>query len=457
MIDICCPGLPGSGAVQKGRDNEVTDMHCAFCGSEVPDNARFCIECGKEMIRPVSGETIFYTQEVTHETETVGKDIAESRPEDKLFSKSERRILIVVGIVVGLAVIALLMTWGFMSLQKQLAKNRSDKTKDETTDAAAVLTQATTSAESAASSESTTVASETTLSAQEINDAILNAYFADTLIPLHGEADLSPFELGCEWYAGFMDLQEFMPEDRKGIVSSQKEDLNGDGIDELMVVISGTFADPVEHYTEDSGGYTYVTHYDGIEIKIFRVVGGTVQEMISDNKTMVYDDIFMYPSQAAMQICILESGGNKYIYVLRYNSYIVEGSTDIFFHDFYEVTDTGIHCWSSTKTFDGKIFDELDRETGFSGGALLFDIWDGDILEDYFEAIRARLEPFGLDCSFMNDYYAEIVADDSFMEYTYSDGMNQSKTPLSDLIDNIQVIAMVDGVYNDYVQTYDIS
>lgn len=432
-------------------------MHCAFCGYEVPENARFCISCGKEILRPFPEETIFVTPEVTHETEDVVKVAAESKPEDKLFSKSERRILVVVGIVVGLAVIALLMTWGFMSLQKQLSKNRSDKAEGETTDAAATQTVATTSTESEAPGETTTVATETTLSAQELNTAILDAYYSDTLIPLYGEADLSSFELECAWYAGFMDLQEFMPENRKGIVNSHKEDLNGDGIEELMVVISGTFGDPIVHYTEDEGEYTYETHYDGIEIKVFRVVGGTVEEMISDNKAMVYDDIFMYPSQAAMQVCILNSGGNKYIYVLRYNSYINEGSTDIFYHEFYEVTDTGIHCWSSTKTFDGKIYDELDQETGFSGGELLFDIWDGDVLTDYYGAIRARLEPFGLDCSFMDDYYAEIIADDTIMEFTYSEGLNQSKTPLSDLIDNIRVITMVDGVYNNYVQTYDIS
>jgi hypothetical protein len=432
-------------------------MHCAFCGSEVPDNARFCLSCGKEIMRPGSSDTIFVTQEATEETKAPEIDAGESRPDDRLFSRGERRILVIVGIIAGLAVLALLMTWGILSIRKQLQQNRSDKANETIEDTTATQTQVTTASEAVASSESTTIATESTLSAQEINAAVLDDYYTGTLIPMYGEADVSPFDLECGWYAGFMDLLEFMPEDRKGIVNRLKEDLDGDGIDELMVVISGTFGSPIEHYTETDGGYTYWTHYDGIEIKIFRVVGGTVQEMISDNKEMVYDDLFMYPSQAAIQICILENGGNKYIYVMRYNSYINEGSTDIFNHDFYAVEETGIRCLSSTKTYNGKIYDELELSSGFSGGELIFSIWDGDILEDYYGALRARLEPFGLDCSWMDAYYDEIIADDTISEFTYSDGLNQSGTPLEDLIDNIRVITIVDGVYNDYVQTYDIS
>lgn len=434
-------------------------MHCAFCGYEVPENARFCLSCGKEILRPDPVDTIFVTQETPVEMAVPEIAEVESRPDDRLFSKKERRILLIVGIIAGLSVLVLFMTWGILSIQKQLQDNRDNKSGNASLDPNdnATVSQATTATESEASSESTTVVTETTLSAQEINAAILDDYYAGTLVPLYGEADMSPFSLECEWYAGFMDLQEFTPENRKGIVASRKEDLNGDGAQELMVVISETFGSPIEHFTETDGGYTYWTHYDGIEIKIFCVVGGTVQEMISDNKEMIYDDVFMYPSDAAMQICILENGGNKYIYVMRYNSYINEGSTDIFIHDFYEVTDTGIHCWSSTKTYDGKIYDELDLESGFSGGEMIFSIWDGDVLEDYYEAIRAQLEPFGLDCSWMDSYYNEIAAYDIVGDYTSSTGENQSKTPLSDLIDNIRVITIVDGVYNDYVQTYDIN
>ena len=434
-------------------------MHCTFCGYEVPENARFCLSCGKEVLQPGPSDTIFVTQETTGETDAPGIAAGESRPDKRPFSKIERRILLIVGIITGLAVLSLVMTWGILSVQKQLQDNRSDKSGTESPDPddSTTLTQATTASESAAQSESTTGAAETTLSAQEINAAILDDYYTGTLIPLYGEADMSPFSLECAWYAGFMDLQEYTPENRKGIVSRHKEDLNGDGVDELMVVICGTFGSPIQHFTETDGGYTYWTHYDGIEIKIYRVVGGTVQEMISDNQTMVFDDVFMYPSQAAMQICILESGGNKYIYVMRYNSYINEGSTDIFMHNFYEVNETGIHCWSITKTYNGKIHDELVHTSGFSGGELIFSIWDGDVLEDYYGAIRAQLEPFGLDCSWMDSYYDEIMVDDTIYNITYSDGLNQSKTPLSDLIDNIRVITIVDGVYDDYVQTFDIS
>jgi hypothetical protein len=427
-------------------------MHCAFCGYEVPENARFCVSCGKDILRPVPLDTIFVTQETTGKTDAPVTDTGESRPDHRLFSKPKRRILVIAGMIAGLAVLSLVMTWGILSVQKQLQDNRSNNASLDPDDSA-TLTQVTTASVSATQSE--TMATETTLSAQEINAAILDDYYTGTLVPLYGEADLSPFHLVCERDGGAVDLQEFMPENRKGIVESIKEDLNGDGVEELMVVISRTFAEPLI-YTQSNIDHIVEFHYDGIEIKLFQVVGGTVQEMISDNRAMIFDDVFMNPSDTAMQICILENGGEKYIYIMMYFLHSNDSGTDIFRHEFYDVTETGIHCVSGTRTYDGKIYDVLDLSSGSPFGELIFSIWGTDLLEDYYGAIRARLEPFGLDCSWMDSYYDQIMSASTIDDSTYSHGLNQSKTPLSDLIDNIRVIVMVDGVNDGDIQTFDI-
>jgi hypothetical protein len=99
----------------------------------------------------------------------------------------------------------------------------------------------------------------------------------------------------------------------------------------------------------------------------------------------------------------------------------------------------------------------IDPSSAETGGELVFSIWDGNALEDYYGAIRARLEPFGLDCSWMDSYYNEIAAYDIMDDYTSSTGENQSGTPLSDMIGNIKVITIVRGVNDDDTQTYDIS
>ncbi len=179
--------------------------------------------------------------------------------------------------------------------------------------------------------------------------------------------------------------------------------------------------------------------------------------MLSDNRAMVFDDVFMYPSKVAMQICILESGGIKYIYILAYTYHDQEGGTDIFNHEFYEVSETGIHCASTTRTRDGIIYDVLDSTSGDLWGTVIFNIWDGDLLENYYTAIRARLEPFGLDCSFMDSYYSEIAAYDMVDSITSSTGSNNTGIPLSDQIGNIRVITIVNGTNDDSTQTYDIS
>lgn len=433
-------------------------MNCSFCGYEVPDNSRFCLNCGKEIILQNSSDTIFVTQEATVETDAPDINSNDSQSEDRLFSKGQRRLLVIVGIIVALALVIVGITWGIVSIKNQLAQNRANELEEERliAEGTSVQTQVTTVSETVIQSESTTVATETTLSAQEINAYILDEYYAGTLVPLYGQADLSPVSLVCEWYGGASDLQEFMPEDRKGIVKSIKEDLNGDGIEELIVVISRTFADP-NIYTDSSIDHIVEFHHDGIEIKVFQVVGGTVQEMISDNRAMILDDLFMHPSDTAIQICILESAGEKCIYVMRYTTYINESGTDIFWHEFYDVTATGIHCVSGTRTQDGIIYDELDLSSGDAWGTSIFSIWGTDLLENYFNAIKARLEPFGLDCSWMDSYYNEISSASTISNYTYSEGLNQSKTPLSDLIGNIRVITFINGTNENDVQTYSIS
>lgn len=434
-------------------------MHCVFCGFEVPDHSRFCLNCGKEVNLPDSADTIFVTPETSNEAPERRPDGDEDRGEESLFTKGQQRLLIIVGIVAALALVSVGITWGIVSAKKQLAQKRADELREEMliTKATTIQTRITTVSETVSQSQSTTVATETTLSAQEINAAILDDYYAGTLVPLYGEANLSPVSLICEWYGGASDLQEFMPEDRKGIIKSIREDLNGDGAEELMVVISRTFDPPVV-YTESGNDHINEVHYDGIEIKVFQVVSGTVQEMISDNKAMIFNDRFMFPSNSVMQICILENGGEKYIYVLMHDSYINESGTDIFRHEFFDVTANGIHCASGTRTRDGIIYDELDLSAGDSWGTTIFSIWGTDLLENYYNAIKARLEPFGLDCSFMDSYYNEIQSGSTIYDYTYSDGLNQSKTPLSDLIGNIRVIALIDGTNDDNdVQTYSFS
>jgi len=450
--------MRSSGADQKGRVNEVNYMQCAFCGYEMPDNSRYCLSCGKEVILPNSTDTIFVTPDTTGETNDFVMERREKYAEDQLFSIGQRRLLVIVGIITALALVLVVITWGIVSFRNQLAQKRAAELKEEraATEVTSAQTLVTTVSESVIPSESTTVATETTLSAQEINTTLLDDYLTGTLIPLYGQADLSPFSLISEWNAGFADLREFMPENRKGILNSIKEDLDGDGVEELMVVIGRTFATPETH-TDPYDNYTYEIHYDGVEIKVFQVISGAVQEMLSDNKAMVFDDVFMYPSEMAMQICILENGAEKYIYVMAYNMYIGEGGTDIFRHEFYEVTETGIHCASATKTYNGKIYDVIDPSSAETGGELVFSIWDGNALVEYYGAIRARLEPFGLDCSWMDSYYNEIAAYDIMDDYTSSTGENQSGTPLSDMIGNIKVITIVSGVNDDYTQTYDIS
>lgn len=429
-------------------------MKCVFCGSEVPGNARFCLNCGKEILRTGSEETIFVSPDSSIENDARGKHT--EVPKEPLFSIKQQRILVVTGIIAAAALVMLGIIWGIVSIRNGLRDHKDGiKGRDfSAVSQTSLQTMGTTA--SVTTSQSETVPTETTLSPQEINSILLDDYLEDTLIPLYGQADLSPFTLTYQWYAGFSDLTQFMPEDRKGIVTSTKEDLNGDGMEEMLVVIARTFAPPETH-TDPHTSYTYETHFDGIEVKVFHVVSGVVQEMLSDNRAMVFDDVFMYPSKVAMQICILESGGIKYIYILAYTYHDQEGGTDIFNHEFYEVSETGIHCASTTRTRDGLIYDVLDSTSGDLWGTVIFNIWDGDFLENYYTAIRARLEPFGLDCSFMDSYYSEIAAYDMVDSITSSTGSNNTGIPLSDQIGNIRVITIVNGTNDDSTQTYDIS
>ena len=299
---------------------------------------------------------------------------------------------------------------------------------------------------------SATEPAETTISQLEAETSTYNTFLADTLVPTYGLADFEVFRLNCEWWAGFMDLHEFMPEDRKGIVSARIEDLNGDGSAEMIVVISGTFADPVVN-TSEYDDYVYETHYDGIEIKIYHLVGGVVQELLCDNRSLVYDEVFMYPTDESFQVCVVGSGTDKYVYVYNFNLYCSEQSADLFYHDVYQITDTGIHCVKALTTTNGIIYDALDP-TGGSMGTETFNIWSGDLIGNYFTAIQSNLTPYGIDCSWMNSYYDIIVVDSEFKQTT-SKGKNLLFTPLSAMVPEIEVIAMAGGRFEHDPDTND--
>jgi hypothetical protein len=399
-------------------------MHCIHCGSEIPDQSTFCVTCGGRINSPSSQET--------------GAS-APSGSSKGLFTPKGKRIAVIAGISAASVILVGALIFGsvalFSSLQKDTpsSHNSSGDTPDpfdtgdgETTDA--VIPSET----------------EATLSQNEIDANTYGQYITDTLVPTYGLANLEMFRLNCQWWAGFMDLTEFMPEDRKGIVSAQIEDINGDGDVELIVVIARTFADPVL-YTNGYDDYTFEIHEDGVEIKVFHIVGGVVQEMFCDNREMVYPEVFTYTTDESLQICILENGAEKYIYVYNFNLYNSEQSTDLFRHDIYQVTDTGIHCLNSMTTTNGKVYDALDP-TGGSMGTELFSIWSGDLIGDYYSAIQNNLSPYGLDCSWMDSYYDVIEVDTDF-NTTFSSGMNQSFTPLSAMISNIEVIAMAGGTF----------
>ncbi len=406
-------------------------MYCLHCGSEVPEKALFCMTCGGK-IEPLTAP---------EESVAPGSKSSHSLPAPK-----GRRIAIIVGIVAASVILLGALIFGGLSLFAWL-QNIDLKTSNENTPTSEMsVTDETGVSDSAAVSDtevSETEVTVATLSQNEIDTATFTQYIADTLVPAYGTANLDMFLLDCSWWAGFMDLREFMPNDRKGIVSTHLEDLNGDGNLELLVVIAGTFA-TAEVHTNDYDDYVYETHYDGVEIKVFTISGGTVQEMLCDNREMKYSDVFMYAQDESVQVSVLDNSGVKYIYVYKYSLPVSEQSSERFLHDIYQVTNTGIHCVKSMITINGIIYNGLDATSVFSNGTETFSIWSGDSIGDYYHTIRGNLTPYGLDCSFMDAYY-DVIQVDTEWNQTFSRGMNHSYTPLSALISNIQVIAMAGG------------
>lgn len=402
-------------------------MHCIHCGSEVSDNAKFCLTCGKKISLPSSEESGANTPPVTNKG---------------LFTPKGKKIAIIAGISALSIILVGSLIFGSIVLFSSLNKDKSPRNNAsaEASDTSATDVAETTDA--VASSET-----EATLSQDELDTNTYVQYITDTLTPRYGIANLEMFRLACEWGDESMDLQEFMPEDRKGIVSAITEDMNGDGSLELIVVIAGTFDDPV--IINNNDGSSYTLHYDGVEIKVFQIVNGAVQEMLCDNTALLYPTAFALSIHESIQVCILDNANGKYLYVYSYYNVNRLNGVDAFQHDIYQVTDTGVQCLESIATYSGVIVDALDTSGG-SSGTETFSIWTGDVIGDYYTAIQNYLTPYGLDFSWLDNYYNDIqVSTESETEGgvhdTYSHGRNELFTPLSAMISDIKVITMVGG------------
>lgn len=412
-------------------------MYCLHCGKEIPDQSVFCIHCGERIQSEPPAEI-----RKPPEPETTAKGGPANGPKIAIIAGISAASLILIGAVIW----GILYFGGFLGVKKTPETETNNTTLITT---AAKETDAFSSQTVEATTETEmTTETEATLSPYEEGINTYSRYITDTLIPAYGLAEPGLSVLDSEWWSGEIYLTEFMGDDRKGIVSAHPEDLNGDGTPELLVVISGTFAPPETH-TNSNGGYTYQTHFDGIEFKVYTIADGTVKEMVCDNHPSIYSDVFMYSQGISLQVSILDNGDDRYIYVYKFNQSTKEYSHPRFMHDIYHVTDTGLTCLKSILVTNGSIFNRLGEESVFSNGTEIYSVLGGDNIGDFYNRIRENLTPYGLDCSWMDPYFNEIrvSVDEDMPEFSevFSWGRNDSFTPLSALVSGVRVISTAGG------------
>lgn len=179
-------------------------------------------------------------------------------------------------------------------------------------------------------------------------ETLYDEYIKNTLVPSYGEAKSG--SVSMHWAvsapgmigSGIADAEK--PEEAFGIIYSSREDLDNDGIPELIVARMASENADAALYTE----FLY--------IHVYKIVGDKVIELTQPERQMRYGTMQMTYS-GNLNVFVKEENGRKYLCVLNcMRSYMTQFNYRMYM-DVFEIENTDILCRKSVTLGNTAIYD----------------------------------------------------------------------------------------------------
>lgn len=415
------------------------------------DSASFCIKCGKENKKP-SDAVGGLSKSSAGQSET-----AVGHPKPLIVrARTPIRKIIMVGVpvllvllIIGMATVFAFHIWDEKDKESMGAAQL--ETTEETVDSETVQTEAQVEESAVMTTEDT--AAVTVSKTPDEEKAIYISYIMNTLIPEYGLANMNPFSLTVSWEVITVNVLSEMPQENKGILSCATEDINNDGSLELLVTAA------VSNYSEDQSWKS-----QGVEIHVFSLKDNLVQELPLSGTANDLPDELTHCCEEMYQVSIVNKENKKYIFISGYNNWPGEGLWyDDFSYSFYEVTDKGVNCLDSISVYNGAIYDLLkESDSGTSKYLQVYDAWTDTSNENYFSQIKGYFDKYGVDSSWLESYYDNLVFNsDDYGNTTSSTQMDNLYKPISEMAQDVSTITTITGIEKlspaPSTQTYSIT
>lgn len=277
----------------------------------------------------------------------------------------------------------------------------------------------------------------TTLTTQKLRERYLN-YLKEEIIPEYGLARLEVISLKCRWNENTIDLEEYFPEDRKGILSAAFQDLDLDGIEEFIVICADTFQilTGMDHYD-----------YDGIQFFVFTFENNEIIPVKIPSYLSEYPDMLSYACDSVFEVFFKESNGNSYLVVYKKGRELLEESVSSLKIILLQKKKDQIECIKYLEIKDGYVIERKEISGQEEVDIILhYDYRNEESMPDYreeedlvtgdyesiYEVLYKQMEEYNLNVSVFQQYLSEVYYDEE-KDLADFDESNMENTPYPSL------------------------
>lgn len=244
-------------------------------------------------------------------------------------------------------------------------------------------------------------------------------YLKEKILPEYGLAKLEDISLRCKKNEGIISLDEYLAEDNKGVIGATFQDMDLDGVQEMILICANTFPvlSGMDHY-----------NYDGIQFFVFTYENNEIIPVSIATSLSEYPDLFSYTCDSIFEV-FLTQNEDKQPHLVVYNKYreFLEDSTALLKIMLLKKVGNQLKCEKYLEIKDGYVIERKELADQDEVDIMLhYDYRNEEAMPDYreendlvvgdynsiYDALNSQLEEYHLDISFLKAYLNDVYYDE---------------------------------------------